>query len=268
MGGHAAALIPRVTPGGRYIGLDADEVMLSAARARLVDSPDVSVELFHENFADFPTCLHAAGLEQVDLMLLDLGVNSAQLEDTGRGFSFERDGPLDMRFDRRGKRQALDLVNGLPERELADLFYQFGQEGLSRRIAKRICQARRGARIRTTKVLARVVEAAVGPGGGRGKIHPATRVFQALRVAVNDELGNLERFLEQAPRHLKPGGRLAVISFHSLEDGIAKRVFRAGKTAGTFRELTKRPVIADDVERAANPRSRSAKLRVAERMDA
>jgi 16S rRNA (cytosine1402-N4)-methyltransferase len=203
-------------------------------------------------------------------MLLDLGVNSLQLEDATRGFSFERDGPLDMRFDRRQKQQAIDLVNGLDERELADLFYRFGQEGLSRKIARRICRLRRQARIRSTKTLAHAVEAAVRSAGvpRGGRIHPATRVFLALRAAVNRELENLTCFLDQAPRYLRPGGRLAVISFHSLEDGIVKRALRAAKAEGTLQELTKRPVVASAAERAANPRSRSAKLRIAERLPA
>jgi 16S rRNA (cytosine1402-N4)-methyltransferase len=269
VGGHAAALIPRISPGGQYIGIDLDEAMLSMARGRLAEVPADVVRLFRGNFADFPDFLRRVGLAQVDHMLLDLGVNSAQLEDPGRGFSFDRDGPLDMRFDRTQKKQAADLVNGMSERDLADLFYQFGQEGASRRIAKRICQARHGARIRTTKQLARAVESAVTSGGARprGKIHPATRVFQALRVAVNRELESLERFLDQVPGHLRPGGRLAVISFQSLEDGIVKRFLRAAHLEGTLRELGKRPVVADRLERAANPRSRSAKLRVAERLE-
>jgi 16S rRNA (cytosine1402-N4)-methyltransferase len=268
VGGHAAALIPRISPGGRYIGIDLDEAMLSRARQRLAEFPAGAVTLFQANFTDFPDCLREAGLGQVDHMLLDLGVNSAQLEDASRGFSFDREGPLDMRFDRKQKLQALDLVNRMSERELADLFYQFGQEALSRKIAKRICQARHHARIRTTQALARAVESAVTAGGARprGRLHPATRVFQALRVAVNRELENLERFLEQAPEYLRPGGRLAVISFHSLEDGLVKRFLRAAHAEGAMRELTKRPVVADASERAANPRSRSAKLRVAERL--
>jgi 16S rRNA (cytosine1402-N4)-methyltransferase len=267
VGGHAAVLVPRISPGGRYIGIDLDDAMLSMARQRLAELPPGVVELFQANFVDFPDCLREVGLAQVDHMLLDLGVNSAQLDDASRGFSFDRDGPLDMRFDRGQKRQAVDLVNALSERELADLFYRFGQEGLSRKIAKRICQARHGGRIRTTKALARTVESAVTGGGvrRRGRLHPATRVFQALRVAVNRELESLERFLEQVPRHLRPGGRLAVISFHSLEDGIVKRFLRRACAEGTLRELTTRPVVADASERAVNPRSRSAKLRAAER---
>ncbi len=242
--------------------------MLSVARRRLAEMPAGVVKLFRANFVDFAGCLHRAGVGQVDHMLLDLGVNSAQLEDASRGFSFDRDGPLDMRFDRSQTLQAVELVNAMTERELADLFYRFGQEGLSRKIAKRICQARHQARIRTTKGLARAVESAVGARGARprGRLHPATRVFQALRVAVNRELENVERFLDQVPGHLRPGGKLAVISFHSLEDGIVKRFLRAAHTEGTLRELTRRPVVAEAAERAANPRSRSAKLRVAERL--
>lgn len=265
--GHATALIPRILPGGRYVGIDLDESTLSVARQRLADVAAGVVQLFEANFVDFADCLRQARLAQVDHMLLDLGVSSAQLDDPGRGFAFDHEGPLDMRFSRKQKRQAVDLVNGLSERELADLFYKFGQEGASRRIAKRICQARHSTRLRTTKVLARTVEAAVAPGGARGRIHPATRVFQALRVAVNRELENLEGFLEQVPRFLRPGGKLAVISFHSLEDGIVKRFLRAAKSAGTLRELTRRPVVANAAERAANPRSRSAKLRVAQRVE-
>lgn len=270
LGGHAAVLIPRISPGGRYVGIDLDQAMVAAARERLADAPVGMLQLFAGNFAEFPDYLQRSGLARVDHMLLDLGVNSAQLDDAGRGFSFDRDGPLDMRFDRQQKQQAVDLVNGMTERDLADLFYQLGQEGLSRKIARRICQARHGARIRTTEMLARVVESAVSGAGvrPRGRIHPATRVFQALRIAVNRELENLERFLDQVAAHLRPGGRLAVVSFHSLEDGIVKRFLRAAKVAGTLQELTKRPVIAAATERAANPRSRSAKLRVAERLGA
>lgn len=269
LGGHAQALVPRILPGGLYVGLDLDEAMLATARQRLAQAGS-AVRLVQANFAEFPSTLHQLGLEQVDHMLLDLGVNSAQLEDAARGFSFERDGPLDMRFDRKQRRRAVDLVNSLSEGELADLFYRFGQEGLSRRIARRICQVRHEARITTTRALARAVESAVAAGreGGGGRIHPATRVFQALRVAVNDELGNLERCLAQVPDHLRPGGKLAVISFHSLEDGIVKRFLRRAAADGTLVEVNRRPEIADEAERLANPRSRSAKLRVAQRVEA
>lgn len=264
LGGHAAAILPHILPGGRYIGLDLDEAVLAEARRRLATFGD-AVELVKANYAEFTEVLKTRGLQRVELLLLDLGVNSAQLADPARGFSFERDGPLDMRFDLGQKRRALDLVNSLSEAELSDLFYEFGQEGMSRKIAKRICQARHAARITTTLQLARAVEAAVvGEGGVRGgRTHPATRVFQALRVAVNNEFENLKRFLSAVPPHLSPGGRLAVISFHSLEDGLVKRFLRESESAGLMEELTERPEVASAREREENPRSRSAKLRAA-----
>ncbi|MCA9243748.1 MAG: 16S rRNA (cytosine(1402)-N(4))-methyltransferase RsmH [Phycisphaerales bacterium] len=265
LGGHAAAILPRITPGGLYIGLDWDERMLAQARDRLRPEWDAHVlKLYAASYADFPEVLAQAGVESVDHMLLDLGINSAQLDDPTRGFSFEREGPLDMRFDAEGETQAVDLVNKLSETDLANVLYELGGETHSRRIAKRICQARHSRRIVTTAQLARIVESAIGRSG---RIHPATKTFQALRIAVNRELENLERFLEQTPQYLKPGGKLAVISFHSLEDGAVKRFLKSAKKSGTFEELTKRPVVADTDERDENPRSRSAKLRVAVRVE-
>ncbi len=265
LGGHAAAVVPRILPGGRYIGLDLDERMLTFAREKLA-AFGPAVALFAANFTDFPEVLARLGVPAVDAMLLDLGVNSAQLADAERGFSFEREGPLDMRFDQTQGTPAVDLVNGLSERELSDLFYFNAQEPQSRKIARRICQVRHAGRITTTLALARAVESAVGPA--TGKIHPATRVFQALRIAVNRELDNLRQFLSQVTAYLRPGGRLVVISFHSLEDGLVKQYMRAEKAAGRLEDLTRRPEIADASERAANPRSRSAKLRAARRTDA
>jgi len=264
LGGHAAAILPRIAPHGRYLGLDLDPQMLEQAAARLAPPPDVTLELIEANFADLPVLLSQRGIEAVDAMLLDLGVNSAQLADPQRGFSFEHEGPLDMRFSPQQREQAVELVNRLSERELADLFYHLGGETQSRKIARAICAARRSGRIRTTRALARIVESAVG--GRRGRIHPATRVFQALRIAVNRELENLDRFLDACFTHLRPGGRVAVISFHSLEDGRVKRAFREAARAGVARVLTPRPVTPDADEIRRNPRSRSAKLRVAERL--
>ena len=264
LGGHAAAILPRIAPHGRYLGLDLDPRMLEQAAARLAPPADVTLELIEANFADLPVLLSQRGIEAVDAMLLDLGVNSAQLADPQRGFSFEHEGPLDMRFSPQQREQAVELVNRLSERELADLFYHYGQERQSRKIARAICAARRSGRIRTTRALARIVESAVG--GRRGRIHPATRVFQALRIAVNRELENLDRFLDACFTHLRPGGRVAVISFHSLEDKRVKRAFREAARAGVARVRTPRPVTPDADEIRRNPRSRSAKLRVAERM--
>ena len=267
LGGHAAEIIPRIMPGGRYIGLDLDEEMLSVARGRLASTGAPDVELVKANYAEFPEILGTRGLQRVDQLLLDLGVNSAQLADTARGFSFERDGPLDMRYDLEQTRQALDLVNALSENDLADIFYRYGQEGMSRKIARRICQVRHEGRITTTRVLASAIESAYAMAERRpAKIHAATRVFQALRVAVNYELDNLERFLSHVLEFLAPGGKVAVISFHSLEDGLVKGFLRGAKAE--FEELTRRPIVADPAERRANPRSRSAKLRVARRREA
>jgi len=265
LGGHAAELLSRIMPGGRYIGLDADEAMLAEARRRLAAWLGKGAALYQANYAEFPEVLESLRLQRVDKLFLDLGVNSAQLAEPSRGFSFERDGPLDMRYDQRQPRRALDLVNSLSEGELADLFYEFGQEALSRKIARRICQVRHEGRILTTLALARAVESAVAASGRRGwgRIHPATKVFQALRIAVNSEIQNLQVFLSHVLSYLAPGGRLAVISFHSLEDGCVKRFVRGAKSE--LEELTDRPVVADAAERQANPRSRSAKLRVARR---
>lgn len=262
LGGHAWAILPRILPGGTYLGIDVDSAILASAAERL-GGFGAAVRLEHGNYAEAPEILSRLGIDQVDHMLLDLGINSAQLDNGARGFSFDTEGPLDMRFDTRRKTTATDLVNSLSERELSDMFYEFGQESQSRKIAKRICQVRHSGRITTTRALARAVEAAVGAEGG--KVHPATRVFQALRVAVNRELDHLQGFLTGMPGRLRVGGTLAVISFHSLEDALVKRALRS-ECGVEFEELTKRPELPDAQERGRNPRSRSAKLRVARRV--
>lgn len=266
-GGHAAPMAEAAGAGGFLLGLDADPPSLQRAATRLAGAPG-RIELRHGNFADFDEAMRSAGMEQADVMLADLGVSSAQLDDVARGFSFLRDGPLDMRLDPTATKTAEGLVNALPESKLADLIYEFGQERASRRIARRICEARRSHRIRSTMELATIVSRALGadPASRRSKIHPATRTFQALRIAVNDELESLKTMLEKAQMHLAVGGRIAVISFHSLEDAIVKASFRAWSSAGGCEILTKRPQTADPKERASNPRSRSAKLRVARRI--
>jgi 16S rRNA (cytosine1402-N4)-methyltransferase len=212
--------------------------------------------------------LAEVGVERVDVLLADLGISSAQLDDPLRGLSFQQDGPLDMRLDDRLEETAEDIVNRMRERELADLIFYNSQERFSRRIAKRICYVRKGGRIKRTGELMEIVCAAIGaqPDSRKSKIHPATRVFQALRIAVNREMEHLETLLSKAPAVLRPGGRIGVISFHSLEDGMVKRDFRARKAEGVYEILTKRPVIAEEEERDRNPRSRSAKLRVARRL--
>lgn len=267
-GGHAGLMAGRIGSEGVLCGLDVDSEALRIT-GEWLGNCDCRTLLYQASFAELETVLGEAGIAQVDVLLADLGVSSMQLADPQRGFSFNIDGPLDMRMDQRLEERAVDLVNRLGEQDLANLIYEYAQERLSRRIAKRICLARRDGRITTSARLAELVCQAVGahPHARRSKIHPATRTFQALRIAVNDELTALARLLEQAPQYLKPGGRIGIISFHSLEDGMVKRDFRRRKDEGTYEIMTKRPVVAGEEEREANPRARSAKLRVARRTE-
>ena len=276
-GGHAEAILRRIAPAGRLVGLDRDGEALARAEERLRRFGQ-NVTLAQANFADLDEALNVLGVGTVDGVLLDVGVSTRQLTEAERGFSFDRVGPLDMRMDRGDPAgtTAGDLANTLPERELADLIYRFGEERASRRIARQIV-ARRP--LRTTRDLARAVEAAVG--AGRGRLHPATRTFQALRIATNQEIESLERALPQAIRRLRPGGRLCVIAFHSIEDRAVKNAltrFARGcvcppglpecRCGGErlIRILTKKPVTPSASEVARNPRARSARLRAAERL--
>jgi 16S rRNA (cytosine1402-N4)-methyltransferase len=255
-GGHARLLAERLAPGGRLIGLDRDSAMLELSRAPLHGLP---VTLLRHNFDDLPLILEELDIAGVDGILADLGVCSAQLDDPERGLSFQLDGPLDMRLDTTTGESAADLLGHLPERDLADIFYHYGEERFSRRIARKIVAARARQPLETTGQLAELVRRCVPRSRGH-TIDPATRVFQALRIAVNDELKSLERFLENLPGCLKPGGKAVVISFHSLEDRLVKRAFRNRER---FAELTRKPVQASAEEIRNNPRARSAKLRAA-----
>jgi 16S rRNA (cytosine1402-N4)-methyltransferase len=261
-GGHAAAVLEASGPDGRVLGIDVDPAALAAARAGLASFGE-RFTLARGNFRDIGALALAHGFDPASGVLLDLGVSSHQLDTPERGFSFQADAPLDMRLDPQGAITAADLVNELPEAELADVIYRYGEERASRRIARLIAEARRRGRIATTGELAALVARALG--GRHGKIHPATRTFQALRIAANQELESLELALPQAVELLERGGRLAVISFHSLEDRIVKLFLRAEADAGRVRIITKKPVVAGAEEARANPRSRSAKLRIAER---
>jgi 16S rRNA (cytosine1402-N4)-methyltransferase len=259
-GGHARLLAERVSPHGLLIGLDQDPGMLRHAQRRLQGLPAV---LLHRNFEDLPDVLRERGLESVDTVLADLGFCSDQLADPARGLSFQQDGPLDMRLDPSGGEPASALLRRLPERELADIFWRYGEERFSRRVARKVVETREKGAIATTGQLADLVRSCVPrPRGHRHVIDPATRVFQALRIAVNDELGALERLLNVLPDCVKPGGRVAIISFHSLEDRLVKQAFR--KSPDLFKELTRKPVQATEDEIRTNPRARSAKLRAAE----
>jgi 16S rRNA (cytosine1402-N4)-methyltransferase len=243
--------------------MDADEGNVILARRDLAPQSGGRVRFFHANFAQLRDVLREAGWETADALLADLGFASNQMDDTSRGFSFQQDGPLDMRLDRSAPRTAADLVNRTGEKELADLIYAYGEERYSRRIARAIVEFRKTRPIERTVRLAEIVSAAVPAPARRTRhgVHPATRTFQALRIAVNDELGNLEELLALLGEVLSPGGRAAIISFHSLEDRLVKRAFASLAGTGHATLLTKKPITPSEEERTANPRSRSAKLR-------
>jgi len=278
LGGHSWEIAKRLGRAGHLIGFDKDPKALERARERLKQPPVEleqdwpQIKLVHASFAEVA---QDAERSSADGLLADLGVSSMQLEDAARGFSFQAEGPLDMRMDTHAGLTAEQVVNRFDERELADAIYEFGEERRSRRIARAIVRARP---IRTTAQLAEVISAAARPmNQAERRIHPATRTFQALRILVNRELDDLRTLLglgeakasdslSPAEQVLKPGGRLVIISFHSLEDRIVKDALRNGARDGRFRVLTKKPVTADEEEIATNPRSRSAKMRAAERI--
>ncbi len=258
-GGHTRLLLEAVGPTGRVIAIDRDPAAIARGAEEMAGSP---IRFAQANFRDIPEVLDAVGVGQVDAVLLDVGMSSDQLADRDRGFSFESDGPLDLRFDPTEGEPAWRLVNRLRVETLADLIYEFGEERFSRRIARRIVDARESAPIHSAREFARLVTSAVPRQNPPSRIHPATRTFQALRIAVNEELKSLRIALERIPTRLAPGGRLAVISFHSLEDRLVKEAFRSRQTWDC---LTRSPLVATEEEIGRNPRSRSAKLRVASR---
>jgi 16S rRNA (cytosine1402-N4)-methyltransferase len=265
LAGHSSAIARRLGGKGRLICFDRDPEAMEAAKARLdevraelgAEMPEVVYE--PRAFSEASGQIEPGSL---DGLLADFGVSSLQLDEAHRGFSFRSDGPLDMRMDTRGGETAEQVVNQEDENELADLIYEFGEERRSRRIARAIVRARP---ITTTAELAQIVSAAA-PSMKGDKIHPATRTFQALRIRVNNELGEIESLLKSAPSLLKPGGRLVLISFHSLEDRLVKDAFREAGRNKVFEVLTKKPVVAGEQEEMRNPRSRSAKMRAAKKV--
>ncbi len=265
--GHAEKLLAGSGPDGRLICLDRDKSAIEASRQRLSQFGNRAI-LVHGHFMELKRHLSDHGLSQVDGIVFDLGVSSPQLDETTRGFSFQSDGPLDMRMDQSMSGTAADLVNRWPEAQLADAIFQFGEERFSRRIARAIVRARERHPLATTKELVSVIEGAVPANYRHGRLHCATRTFQAVRIAVNQELDCLEPALRDAVDVLSPGGRLCVISFHSLEDRIVKHTFRAlsGKDDPALVVLTKKPQVPSREESDRNPRSRSAKLRAAQRV--
>ncbi len=277
--GHSYEIASRLTT-GRLIGLDRDETALAAAGARLAPFAG-RVTLVHSNFADLAQVLDSLEIPAVDGMLFDLGVSSPQLDDAERGFSYMQDAPLDMRMDRTAGLTAYEVVNTWPEAELKRILYTYGEERYAPRIAAAIAARRTERPIATTLELADLIRSAMPAQALREKQHPAKRSFQAIRIAVNDELGAVERMLASAIDCLNPGGRLAVITFHSLEDRIVKTAFQEAARGCTcpkdfpvcvcgkkpkVKLITRHPIVADEAELAENPRARSAKLRVAERL--
>jgi len=262
LGGHALAMLERISPNGKLLGIDRDQANLDRAKKNLA-SYSKQIDLVHDNYLNLKQIAYDRGFYPADAILLDIGFSSVHIEDSDRGFSFQHQGPLDMRYDQSQGQTAADIINEWSVNELTEIFRKLGEERHARKIAIAIARTRRHEPIQTTTDLANLISNAIPTQ--RGKIHPATRVFQALRIAVNDELAVLEQALPQALGTLKPGGRLAVISFHSLEDRIVKHTFK--EFDGTkIKIITKKPVIATKEETKENPRSRSAKLRVAERI--
>ncbi len=277
-GGHASAILERLKGGGMLIGFDRDVDAIERVQDKLKAEAGRRVELVHDNYANMAAQLDRLGIGKVDGLLLDLGVSSFQLDIAERGFSFQQDGPLDMRMDRAGGQTAADLVNTAPEQELADIIYRYGEDRASRRIARMIVEARAKVRIETTAQLAGIVERAKGGRRGR-RTHPATQTFQALRMAVNEELASIEQVLGQMVGRVVDGGRIAILTFHSLEDRLVKQFFsrhvpreeslQQGGVRRIYEEppvkwIWKKPLVATEQEQAVNPRSRSAKLRVVE----
>jgi 16S rRNA (cytosine1402-N4)-methyltransferase len=273
--GHAVELLRRIGKKGRLIGLDldADNLLLARKRLALVDCP---FALHHGNFAGLPAFLVAEGLTKVDAILADLGMSSMQVDDPQRGFSYMRDGPLDMRMDRTRGRTAAQLLGSISEHDLRQALEEFGDEPEAKRIAAAIVAARELKPIQRTGDLARLIMETIQPGQkpkrwqlhpapNRWNIHPAARTFQALRILVNRELANLEQLLRVLPTCLAPGGKAVIISFHSGEDRRVKTAFRAGHRDGLYSNISQGPLLASWAERADNPRARSAKLRWAQR---
>ncbi len=262
-GGHAMKIMEKIQPRGLLIGIDKDREILQVAKQTL-SKTEGTFKLYHTDYSEVDEVLHQAGVDKVNGVLLDLGASSLQFDQAERGFSFAKEGPLDMRMDRSDGVTAQDLIRRLSERELGELLKKYGEERWSRRIARAVQREERGGGITSTRQLAAVVERVVPRG--KSKIHPATKVFQALRIAVNKELESLEIFLDKIHNYMMTGARIVIISFHSLEDRIVKKKFIERANHEVFKILTKKPVTPSEAEMKENVRCRSAKLRAAERM--
>ncbi|MDP1688915.1 MAG: 16S rRNA (cytosine(1402)-N(4))-methyltransferase RsmH [bacterium] len=265
-GGHTTAILKKMMPSGKYLAVDLDENILENTKSEINSKfqiPNSTFEIVwqNDNYANIPEILKRKEMGKADGLLVDLGFSSAQIENSNRGFSFQKNEPLDMRYDIVQKLMAHDVVNKYSEKELADIIWKFGEERFSRRIAKKIIEERAKEPIVNTFQLVEVIKMAVPRSYEKGRIHPATRTFQALRIFVNDELGNLEKLLKNLDFILNRDGRAVIISFHSLEDRIVKNYFKEMKQSKKVELLTKKPITATEEEIRLNPRSRSAKLR-------
>ncbi|MFN2582611.1 MAG: 16S rRNA (cytosine(1402)-N(4))-methyltransferase RsmH [Candidatus Dormibacteria bacterium] len=280
-GGVTGALLERVGPGGRVVAIDRDAAAIERARSQFGDARS-ALTLVHDDFANIGTIIERLGIDAVDVVAFDLGISSLQWDDAARGFSFNRDGPLDMRLDRTSGQTAAELIASASEDELRDILRELGEERFSQRIARRIVETRARHPIETTQQLREMVEKTIARRFWPKRIHPATRTFQALRIAVNGELHSLERGLQASIHILRPGGRLGVISFHSLEDTLVKTTLHVAATSclcppqqphctcahrATLSLVTQRVIRPDSAEIGANPRARSARLRVAQKLD-
>lgn len=265
-GGHSLLIANKISPNGFLIALDRDPVALKRGGERLKDS-NCKFEILNENFRNLDRALLKTGIRKADAILLDIGVSSFQFDDEGRGFSFRKDEPLSMAMEgESAELTAYDVVNEWSEESLADIIYGYGEEKFARRIAKAVLDKRERSSIKTTGELAEIIKSAYPAKLRNGKIHPATKTFQAIRIAVNDELGSLSEALPKAVEALSVGGRLAVISFHSLEDRIVKNFFKEAEKESKVRIITKKPIVPCEEEEKSNPRARSAKLRIAEKI--
>ncbi|MGB2661295.1 MAG: 16S rRNA (cytosine(1402)-N(4))-methyltransferase RsmH [Candidatus Omnitrophota bacterium] len=263
-GGHAKEILGRILPGGRLIGVDRDPEALKRVQDELRDHKD-TITYVSEDFREIDEVFHSLGIGSIDGAIFDLGMSSFQVDDEKRGFSFLKDGPLDMRFDRRKGMTAADVVNKFGREELAEIIKEYGEERHARFVAGAICSARKQKKIETTGELRDIIARAIGRKYKRQRLHPAARTFQAIRIYVNDELGAIKEAIRETVPYLRAKARICIISFHSLEDRIVKNAFRDMKKEGVLNVLTKKPITPGREEVRDNPRSRSAKLRVAEK---
>ena len=261
-GGHSEEILKRISPDGKLILVDRDKDAVQRLREKFAPQKDL-VTIVNNDFRNFEDVMETAGVEKLDGVLFDLGVSSFQIDEAGRGFSFLKEGPLDMRFDHAQDLSAKDVVNTFSKDELIDIIRTYGEERHAKRIVDYIYAARKTKKIETTKELSEIIEKAVGRWYGRQKLHPAVRTFQGLRIYVNDELAAIEEGVMKAINSLNYGGRICVISFHSLEDRIIKNIFRDSEKNGVLKRLTKKPVCPNQDEVNVNPRARSSKLRAA-----